>query len=169
MCFCGSGIEFSLCCAPVIQHSNAQTPEQLMRSRFSAYCAVQADYLEQTWHPSLRSLNTVTEIEQFARSVHFVKLHIVSTSPQAPAAFTQPESGFSSSQLGYVEFIASFIANDRRQSLHEISRFVREDDRWYYLDGSILPSGSEKLGRNDPCPCQSGLKYKSCKAHKKAC
>jgi SEC-C motif-containing protein len=49
----------------------------------------------------------------------------------------------------------------------ERSRFVKESDRWYYVDG-LLPTPvtyrreEEKVGRNDPCPCGSGKKYKKC-------
>lgn len=165
MCFCGSGIEFTQCCALVIQQQNAQSPEQLMRSRFSAYCTKQADYLEQSWHPSQRAQNRASDILEFAQSVHFVKLEIKQASSERPAGFLLPTLNVTAEQFGYVEFVASFIAQDKLQHLHEISRFVQENEQWFYLDGTILPSAAEKLGRNDPCPCGSGLKYKACRQH----
>lgn len=167
MCYCGSGIAFDMCCQPVIQQQNAQSPEQLMRSRFSAYCSKQADYLQQTWHQSQRSANQAADILQFAQSVHFVKLEIKQATSERPRAFAQ--GPITAQTVGYVEFIASFIAEDRLQHIHEISRFLYEQTAWYYLDGTILPKATQKLGRNDPCPCQSGLKYKSCRQHKNAC
>ena len=168
MCFCSSGIDYTQCCAPVIQQHNAQSPEQLMRSRFSAYCSHDVAYLERTWHPSQRAQNRAADILEFAQSVHFVKLEIRQAPRERPAAFVLPTLEYPAEQIGYVEFVASFIAQDRLQHLHEISRFVQENGVWFYLDGSILPSTAEKLGRNDPCPCHSGLKYKACRQHKAA-
>ena len=57
-------------------------------------------------------------------------------------------------------------AHGRPVRLHEVSRFVREHSRWQYLDGRIIPADRPaarvKTGRNDPCPCGSGRKYKKC-------
>lgn len=169
MCFCGSEFAFEDCCASVIQQQHAQSPEQLMRSRFSAYCTKQANYLEQTWHSSQRAHNRADAILAFAQSVHFVKLTIRQATSERPSRFVQPMLNQAYDQVGYVEFVASFIADERLQHLHEISRFVKEGDHWFYLDGTLLPTSAEKLGRNDPCPCRSGLKYKACRQHRSAC
>lgn len=169
ICFCGSEREFSHCCQPVLATQNASTPEQLMRSRFTAYCIKDIDYLVQTWHPSQRANNSFTDIAAFANQAHFVQLQVKQSSSQAPVLSKQPvEQTHGASAVGYVEFVARFIQSEKLHQLHEISRFVQEQGRWYYLDGELLPSTSQKIGRNDMCPCQSGKKYKQCIIHQVA-
>lgn len=168
-CFCGSKREFSHCCQPVLATQSSTSPEQLMRSRFSAYCSKNIDYLVQTWHPSQRALNSAADIAAFASQAHFVQLQVIQSTLQTPEIFKQPvEPTHGASSVGYVEFVARFIQAEKLHQLHEISRFVQEHGRWYYLDGELLPSTSQKIGRNDLCPCQSGKKYKQCTVHQGA-
>lgn len=115
-----------------------------MRSRYSAFVMRLSEYLSATWHPSTRpgSLDISHDDTVWERLV------IVTT-----------EKGAELDREGIVEFAAFYPGGQ----LHERSRFVKEDERWYYVDGDILPPiASEKLGRNDPCPCGSGKKYKKC-------
>ena len=68
---------------------------------------------------------------------------------------------------GYVEFIAHYSANGQTVEHHEHSYFKRLDGEWKFIDGEIesgVPYVREepKIGRNDPCPCGSGKKYKKC-------
>lgn len=120
------------------------TAEALMRSRYSAFVLKLSDYLSATWHPSTRpdSLDIGNDDTVWQRLV------IVST-----------EKGSEADRDGVVEFAAFYSGGQ----LHERSRFVKEDGRWFYVEGDILPLiASEKVGRNDPCPCGSGKKYKKC-------
>ena len=78
------------------------------------------------------------------------------------------EGGEADDEEGFVEFRAVFSEAGGEDMAHtERSRFVKEGDRWYYVDG-LLPTPvtyrreEEKVGRNDPCPCGSGKKYKKC-------
>jgi SEC-C motif-containing protein len=73
-------------------------------------------------------------------------------------------------QTGIVEFIASFEESGKQHQLHERSNFERRDGKWFYVDG-VFPSTPRmdvrnaspvKAGRNDPCPCGSGNKFKKC-------
>jgi SEC-C motif-containing protein len=66
-----------------------------------------------------------------------------------------------------VEFRAMYTANGEFCNHHEVSRFVKEPDGWKFADGELVgetPIVREepKVGRNDPCPCGSGKKYKKC-------
>ncbi|MBD3322328.1 MAG: hypothetical protein GF350_14605, partial [Chitinivibrionales bacterium] len=68
---------------------------------------------------------------------------------------------------GVVEFIARYIEDDERKYIHERANFVREKGKWLYKDGAIVPAAQyvrdkPKTGRNDPCICGSGKKYKKC-------
>lgn len=64
---------------------------------------------------------------------------------------------------GQVEFVASYLMQDRLQNIHEISEFQLDDGRWYYVDGQdVKRDTTEKIGRNDSCPCGSNKKFKKC-------
>lgn len=115
-----------------------------MRSRYTAYVLGDEAYLLASWHPSTRPA-AVPMDERPA----WCGLAI-----RATAAGGEGESE------GRVEFLAHYTAGGRRGTLHETSRFVREGGRWFYLDGAVHPE--EKPGRNAPCPCGSGRKFKRC-------
>ncbi|MEW8683176.1 MAG: YchJ family metal-binding protein, partial [Candidatus Thiodiazotropha endolucinida] len=66
-----------------------------------------------------------------------------------------------------VEFIATYKEGGMVRPHHEISRFLKQDGVWYFVDGQLVAPKTEKrhqpkVGRNDPCPCGSGKKYKKC-------
>ncbi|HGN1707163.1 TPA: YchJ family protein [Providencia rettgeri] len=147
-CYCGNNAQFNHCCAPFLQgKSIPESPEQLMRSRYSAYVLCNADYLIDTWHPDCHAQEWREEIENSFIQTQWLGLRIISSSYAK------------SPDEGYVEFSACFIDEkvDHKQLIHERSRFIRVNSRWYYIDG-ITP----KVSRNDLCPCGSGKKYKKC-------
>lgn len=153
-CPCGSQKLFSECCAPYLQGQTvAPTAEKLMRSRYSAYCLKNIDYLLNTHHPTRREPNERQAIATSANSVTWLGLTILAT--QAG----QPED-----QTGMVEFVALYQEGKQVGQLHERSQFVQEQGQWFYLDGDILPPFQPK--RNDPCLCQSGKKFKQCHGKK---
>jgi SEC-C motif-containing protein len=120
-CPCDSGQAYADCCGrwhTGPQYLLAPTAEALMRSRYSAYVLEQADYLRDTWHPSTR----LAEPLRFGGGVRWlgldVKRHVVQDADHAT-----------------VEFIARSKLGGRASRLHEVSRFVREGGRWFYVDG----------------------------------
>ncbi len=149
-CPCNSGKLYSSCCGPLIAGEEiAITAEALMRSRYTAYAVQNAGYLLKTWHPSTRP-PTIGP----ASMSGWYGLHILRT-----------EAGGRNDTTGIVEFKATAIRQKHIFRMHEISRFVKENDQWLYVDGEILespPAISDKVGRNDPCPCGSGKKFKKC-------
>jgi len=150
LCPCGSHIDYSDCCQPVHNnHSNAKQPEQLMRARFAAHKLNLVDFVINTYHPSCQAEN---ERDGIAESValDWTKLEVL----DAPTTETDE---------GYVEFKAYLQEGATEQCMHERSRFLRENGLWYYIDGVFPePVESKKVGRNDPCPCGSGKKFKKC-------
>lgn len=147
-CYCGNAAQFEQCCAPFLQGTAVpSTPEQLMRSRYSAYVLRNADYLITTWHPDCHAQEWHTEIVNSFAKTQWLALRVISSSYAK------------NSDEGYVEFSACFIEEkaDHKQLIHERSRFIKMNSCWYYIDG-ITP----KVGRNDLCPCGSGQKYKKC-------
>ncbi|OAT37531.1 YchJ family protein [Proteus myxofaciens] len=147
-CPCNSQRPYNECCEPYhLGKENAPTAEALMRSRYSAFVKHDADYLIKSWHPTCRIASLRDELIAGFPNTQWLGLNIISTQES-----THPNEA-------YVEFSACFIERntDDKQYLHERSRFLKIDDCWFYIDG-IKP----KVGRNDPCPCGSGRKYKKC-------
>lgn len=146
-CPCGSGALFRDCCKAVLADQGlAQTAEQLMRSRYTAYTLGNNDYLLKSWAPETRPDSIHPEEEH----LHWIGLEV-----------EECDKGLAGDKEGMVVFTARFISSDYLCSLHERSSFIRKDGRWYYLSGKAT-SGNEKLARNAPCPCGSGKKYKRC-------
>ena len=151
-CPCGSKLDYAACCQPFLSGvSIPDSPEALMRSRYTAFTQANADYLLDTWHPSKHNGLSADELRQSALSIDWQRLDILHSSEQREAG------------EGTVEFKAWYKTDAGLVALHERSRFVREDNRWFYLDGDIAPQAQRrKVGRNAPCPCGSGKKFKKC-------
>jgi SEC-C motif-containing protein len=123
-CVCLSGEEYLQCCGRFHDgEAEAATAEQLMRSRYSAFVLLDADYLRRTWHP-----DTVPSGLDPDPGMEWRRLDILSTSRGGPL-----------DTEGTVEFKAHFLHVGERGIHHETSRFVRENRRWYYVD-AVLPA-----------------------------
>lgn len=154
LCPCKSELDYQNCCEPYhLGKSFPETPEQLMRSRYSAFALKIIPYLVDTLSASKRTVNLSSELTEFATSVDFKHLEILN------APVPDKDSGY-----GFVEFKAWYKAEDGNYHwMQENSRFEYIDIRWYYLDGNLAGNPKPiKIGRNDPCVCQSGKKYKKC-------
>ena len=123
-CPCSSGQRYDACCGPYHQGKRAYTAEQLMRSRYSAYAINNETYLLETWHPSTRpqALNLAQQ-----KSIKWIGLKILKHLVDADIP-----------TRASVEFIARFKENGKAQKMHELSEFVYEIERWFYLDGKQL-------------------------------
>ena len=127
-----------------------------MRSRYSAYVEHAIDYLGDTLHPDHRADWDREATRRWAEGAEWSSLEIVST-----------EAGQADDDESWVEFIATYRENEQVKRHQERSRFRRADGRWYYVDGEVPKPQTQrhespKVGRNDPCPCGSGKKYKRC-------
>ena len=156
-CPCQSGKEYDACCGPIIRGDRAApTAEALMRSRYSAFAKDEIDYLEKSLHPDQRADYDPASTRHWAEHSEWLKLEIVEVS-----------GGGENDDEGTVEFIATYRQKGNTLAHHEIGRFNRIKGVWYYTDGKIVTPGTvrheaPKVGRNDPCPCGSGKKYKKC-------
>jgi len=154
-CYCGSGHDFADCCKPLlIGERGAPTAKQLMRSRYSAFVSHAFDYLVATHHASTRSPNERAELEAQSKQLTWLTLQVLDTTQGTP-----------SDEYGEVEFRAWFAIGKQLHNLHERSRFVREQDRWFYVDAVFCRDERVNIGRNDPCFCGSGRKFKHCHSH----
>lgn len=151
-CLCGSGLIYPECCGRYHggEHRPA-TAEALMRSRFSAYARRDVDYLLATWDAAKRPAS----IDFSKETAQWQKLTIVGT-----------KKGGVADNKGIVEFKAYYTQDGEDYFMHEISRFVKSDSRWRYLDGVIKAAGKvvadTDTGKNAPCACGSGKKFKRC-------
>jgi len=156
-CPCGSAHAFEACCGKYISGAeHAPTPEALMRSRYAAFVVGGIDYIENTLAPHTRHDFDRAHVEQWSQDSEWLGLEIKSTDGGGPG-----------DAEGWVEFVARFRLDGKDYAHHETSRFQKdaEDGRWYYVDGVNGPRTvrkGPKVGRNDPCPCGSGKKYKKC-------
>jgi SEC-C motif domain protein len=153
-CPCGSGATLEACCGKFHAGTPAPTAEALMRSRYSAYVLGDIDYLVRTHHlPKGEEVDRETA-ERWSKESEWLGLEVLAT-----------EKGGPEDSEGMVEFAARYRAGGSEHRHHERSTFRRIGGEWRFIDGREVrppPVRSEKIGRNDPCPCGSGKKYKRC-------
>lgn len=153
-CPCGSGAAFDVCCGPLLAGGPAASPEALMRSRYTAFTRTDIDYLETTLAPEAKEGFDRADAENWAGSADWQGLEVRST--------TLSDNG----TQGTVEFVARYKFQGKPFAHHELASFRQENGRWMYVDGILSPKPpqrfAEKVGRNDPCPCGSGKKFKKC-------
>ncbi|MEG2173545.1 MAG: YchJ family protein [Desulfovibrionaceae bacterium] len=158
-CPCGSPLPYEDCCAPYISgQKHAPTVETLVRSRYTAFCLHEFAYLVETTHPDFREDLSVETIAEGTERVKWLRLDL------GESSVSQRENG---EEFEQISFAAYYEQDGVPHQLSETSFFKREDDRLYYVDGvthkpSAYKRTTPKCGRNDPCPCGSGKKYKKC-------
>lgn len=120
-CYCCSDLLFENCCEPyLLGILKAPTAEALMKSRYSAYCTHNADYLLETTHISTRKFHNKKEILVWAIQNSWLKLEIVKAAENM------------------VEFKAYFIDSSLQSHCHhEKSTFKKQREQWYYVDGKF--------------------------------
>jgi SEC-C motif-containing protein len=153
-CPCGTGKAYIDCCGIFISNQKIPSnPEELMRSRYTAYSQNNIDYIAQTMRSPAADNFNAEDIREWAKKIIWTGLEIIKTSHD--------------SHRGIVEFRAYYSLDDTKNVLHEISEFHFENGKWYYVNGmqppkKISASAVEKIGRNGMCPCGSSKKYKKC-------
>lgn len=121
-CPCGIGKPYAHCCGIFIRNQKKpETPEALMRSRYTAYTQANIDYITRTMKGPAKLRFDPKRAYRWAKQVEWLKLEIITTSTQ----FSE----------GVVEFIAYFKEQGKINTMHEISHFHYENGEWYYVDG----------------------------------
>ena len=155
-CPCCSQLAYSECCEPYISGvKNAPTAEALMRSRYAAYVEGAIDYIVQTCTDNEKDRIDVKQTKNWSERSKWLGLKILST-----------EKGGHGDTEGIVEFEASYEMDGLKDIHQERANFKKHDGRWLYEDGNVVPKtvvrARPKLGRNEPCFCGSGKKFKHC-------
>jgi len=151
-CPCGSKKDYQHCCELYIrEQSIPQTPEALMRSRYTAYSQANIEYIKKTMQGKPLTNFNENEAKHWASQVLWLELKVIHA--------TQNKLD---DQTGTVEFIATYLESDLLKTIHENSLFRRIDNRWFYIDGQLTNTLPKKISRNSVCPCGSQKKFKDC-------
>lgn len=125
-CKCGSNKNYQDCCRIYISGAKLpDSPEQLMRSRYTAYSTSNIDYIAKTMCGKAIDGFNRQEAELWSKQVTWQKLEVISAK-------------LVSKIKGFVEFKAYFIDDQQQLILHEISEFHYINGRWFYVDGAIF-------------------------------
>lgn len=154
-CHCGNDASFEECCGKFINGSaKPETAEQLMRARYSSYVSGDVEYIAKTQIAEDGDDFDLDEAKRWSSESDWQGLQIKSTATQDSKA--------------QVHFIATYKDLEGNLCKHqELSNFKKIDGEWMYSEGSIvgldpIKRDQPKVGRNDPCICGSGKKYKKC-------
>jgi SEC-C motif-containing protein len=157
ICPCGSQLNYAECCEPIIKGEvKAATAEKLMRARYTAYTQVEMEFLHESLHPDNREGNDPEGARDWAENSQWHGLEIRETT-----------EGGEGDDHGTVEFVASYTYKDEDQQYHEVASFSKVEGNWFFTEGKPavrkpVVRAEPKVGRNDPCPCGSGKKFKRC-------
>ena len=183
LCPCGSELPYQQCCLPIINKDHiAQSPEQLMRSRYSAYVDKNAKYIMETYAEESRKQQSISDIAHWAAQCRWLKLIVIESTDthllaanvvndkQNSETYNKPTTSLLLSTSNTadptvyptVKFSAYYLIDNQLNKMTENSRFIKElnifgdkeSKEWRYLDGDIIEHGEIALiKRNDLCPC----------------
>lgn len=151
--------DYQSCCAPFIEgKKKAPTAATLMRARYSAYVVKNMDFIDQTQVETEHEEFNKEEALKWAEGSDWMGLEIKKT-----------QKGEAADSSGVVEFVAHYKDKKSGTELHhhETSLFQKESGEWKFKEGQIhggqpVKRLEPKIGRNDPCSCGSGKKFKKC-------
>ena len=156
-CVCGLEPSTEECCGRYVTGGEkAPTAEALMRSRYAAYVLGELDYVMGSHDP-----DTIDGVDRdgaadWSKQAEWETLIIHETDKGGP-----------DDDEGVVEFTARYDMDGREINHRERAVFKKINGSWMYHDGEMVKAkpmvrDTPKVGRNEPCPCGSGKKYKKC-------
>lgn len=152
LCPCGSDIDYLACCNPCLENKTIpETPEALMRSRYTAYTLGNIDYIRNTMRGKPLAGFDDMEARRWSQSIQWLCLKVITTRQES-----EPQ--------GFVEFSACYLDKNSVKTIHEISEFEKIHNCWFYTDGKQISVPAISVSRNAPCPCGSQKKFKNCHA-----
>lgn len=149
-CPCGQQKSYVMCCQPLHEgQANANTAEQLMRSRYCAFVKQQIDYIIQTTALKQQIALDRQALLGWSQSTDWQALEVIHHQPKLDKSHAS------------VEFKAYYDEGGAQKVHHELSYFVKYNAQWYFLD----PTVEMKITLKQPCLCGSQQKFKHCCAH----
>lgn len=161
MCKCQSGATYEECCARYLESENyPDNPVDLARARFTAMSTGRYDFLEESLHPEFREEFSVERVRENMKDIELMRLDV--SEPRTIPSKILDHDVFEELLLNIY-----YSKDGIPGSYSELSYFTRHEGRLYYVDSAVrrqkgYQRTAPKVGRNDPCPCGSGLKYKKC-------
>lgn len=120
-CYCGSGKRYEDCCAPIIaDFGKAETTEQLMRSRYSAYAQGNMAYIKKTMAGNALKEFQAQKQQGWEQPTEWLGLVV--------------HSSKSLKKKGTVEFTVTYRREGQKRSMREHSEFKKIDGKWFYVD-----------------------------------
>jgi len=154
-CPCGSGANFADCCEQIINgERESRTADELMRARYSAFATGAIDFIVSSTHSRTRPEIDLQYTREWSQTSTWRGLQIF-------------ETKLVDDNKAYVSFEALFTQAGKDQSHREKAEFERENGKWRFVTGEELKNPTvryetPRVGRNEPCPCGSGKKFKKC-------
>jgi len=130
LCPCGSTKKYKKCCKPFHDGQIPKSAQELMKSRFSAYALSKAEYIMETTHPlnpdytEENRQSWKKDIMNFCDYTEFINLEVYETQEGDDESF--------------VTFKAILTQDNLDASFSEKSRFLKQDGRWFYIDGTFF-------------------------------
>ncbi len=154
-CPCGFDAAFRDCCEQIINGTReSQSATELLRARYSAFATGAIDFIISTTHTRTRREVDPASIREWSETSIWHGLHLL-------------DSKDVDEDTTYISFEAHFSQNGKDVHHRETSLFERDHGKWMFVTGTEMKNPTVRYetarpGRNDPCPCQSGRKYKKC-------
>jgi SEC-C motif-containing protein len=129
------------------------TPQALLEARYQAFVEANIDFIVSSHHAETRDQLDRESLEAWAKDSQWLGLKIEALREEGDKAF--------------ITFTVRYSKDAETVNHREDAEFRRTDGQWFYYD-SVFPkpvpvrNSAERVGRNDPCPCGSGKKYKKC-------
>lgn len=152
-CPCKSGWAYAACCGPV--HADirvARKPEQVVRARYSAQVLGETDFFRES---IIREHRTLPQVDEFLGELGHLKYESITVTESTRTGWLQRKA---------TVLCRIYAACRKRVSVHtERIHLKREDHAWRVVTVDLVTHRPETtVGRNAPCPCGSGRKYKRC-------
>jgi len=129
------------------------TAEDLLKKRYEAFTTGDVNYILETHHPETRDQVEASAVENWSKGSKWKGLKIHDVNEKGDKTF--------------IHFTCSYERNFETFPHTEIAEFRKTDGKWFYYDSEFpnpqpIKRDTPKAGRNDPCPCGSGKKFKKC-------
>jgi SEC-C motif-containing protein len=136
--------------------ARAETAEELLHARYLAFTKNDIDFIVDTHHPKTRGDVKREEVSEWAKNSEWMGLTV-----------HQKLGGEASDTQGQIVFLVKYKSDGKEHDHWEHSFFEKDGGEWKFLDGQPPKTGplrrtEPKVGRNDPCSCGSGKKFKKC-------
>jgi SEC-C motif-containing protein len=156
-CVCGAGESTETHCLPIIKgEKDAESAEALMRARYAAYALGEVDFVLKSHTPEAGKDVDRAQTEAWSKSSKWLGLEVLRT-----------EGGGAGDDTGIVEFVARYKVKNVSLEHRERAKFEKREGKWLFADAEAMAAPTVKnegprVGRNDPCHCGSGKKFKKC-------